>query len=102
MHTRPGILISNKNVAAAACYDSSFASQYWQKRQTMSIDDPFNEHAWNRGSVTLRAHSTPDPDAEPPGPNPNPDDEPPPTHSPVKEPTLPEPPIKADPAGERA
>ena len=97
MHARAGILISNKNVAAVACYDSSFASQHRQKRHTMNIDDPFNEHAWDRG-IALRAHSTPDPDSEPPGPNPDPDDVPPPAHSPVKEPTLPEPPIKAAPA----
>lgn len=102
MHPQTGILISNKNVAAVACYDSSFASQYRQKRQTMNIDDAFNEHAWDRGSGTLRAHSTPDPDAEPPGPNPNPDDVPPPAHSPVREPTVPEPPIKAHRAGQRA
>lgn len=68
----------------------------------MSIDDPIKEHARDRGIVGLRAHSTPDPDAEPPGPNPNPDDVPPPAHAPVKEPTLPVPPIKTDPAGERA
>jgi hypothetical protein len=93
-------LIFNKSVAATTCYDSSLAWQCRQKRHTMSIDDPFNEHAWDCG-IALRAHSTPDPDAEPPGPNPNPDDVPPPAHSPVKEPTLPEPPIKAGSAGER-
>lgn len=42
------------------------------------------------------AHSTPDPDAEPTPPNSIPDDIPPPAHAPVQEPTLPEPPIKAD------
>jgi hypothetical protein len=67
----------------------------------MSITDRFNEDGWDRGISTIgnqQAHSTPDPDAEPPGPNPNPDDEPPPTHAPVQEPTLPQPPIKAQPA----
>lgn len=62
----------------------------------MSITDPFKEHAWDRGISSKQAHSTPDPDAEPPGPNPNPDDVPPPAHAPVQEPTVPEPPIKAD------
>jgi hypothetical protein len=65
----------------------------------MSTSDPFKEHAWDRGIVSRRAHSTPDPDSDPdpnpPGPNPNPDDVPPPAHAPVQEPTLPEPPIKA-------
>jgi hypothetical protein len=61
----------------------------------MSMTDPFNEDAWDRGISIQRAHSTPDPDDEPPGPNPNPDDVPPPAHAPVQEPTLPQPPIKA-------
>jgi hypothetical protein len=65
----------------------------------MSNIDPNNEQAWDRSISSIGAHSTPDPDADPgsqpPGPNPNPDDVPPPAHSPVKEPTLPEPPIKA-------
>lgn len=62
----------------------------------MSITDPDNENAWDRGISSKRAHSTPDPDAEPPQPNPNPDDVPPPAHAPVQEPTTaPEPPIKA-------
>jgi len=45
----------------------------------------------------LWAHSTPDPDLPPPDPkkNPDPDDVPPPSRAPVEEPTLPEPPIKA-------
>lgn len=61
----------------------------------MSITDPFNADAWDRGISNKRAHSTPDPDAEPPRPNPNPDDVPPPAHAPVQEPTtVPEPPIK--------
>jgi hypothetical protein len=49
-----------------------------------------------------RAHSTPDPDsdpdADPPRPGPNPDDVPPPANAPVREPTLPEPPIRTRPA----
>jgi hypothetical protein len=56
-----------------------------------------NADAWDCGISSRRAHSTPDPDKEPPGPNPNPDDIPPPAHAPVQEPTLPEPPIKAQP-----
>ena len=71
----------------------------------MSMSDPRQEQAqwsgdadaWDRGITSKRAHSTPDPDTEPPGPNPNPDDVPPPAHAPVQEPTLPEPPIKAQP-----
>lgn len=51
--------------------------------------------ARDRGIATVRAHSTPDPDADPPPPNPNPDNIPPPVNAPVKEPSLPEPPIKA-------
>jgi hypothetical protein len=69
------------------------------------MSDPHHElaqlsgkvHTWDRGITSKRAHSTPDPDAEPPAPNPNPDDVPPPAHAPVQEPTLPEPPIKAQP-----
>lgn len=49
----------------------------------------------NHGVRRKLAHSTPDPDAEPP-PRSIPDDIPPPAHAPVQEPTLPEPPIKAD------
>jgi hypothetical protein len=79
------------------CYDSSLA------KAKMSTSNPNDEavqlsgdvDAWDRGIVSKRAHSTPDPDAEPPGPNPNPDDVPPPAHAPVQEPTVPEPPIKA-------
>ena len=50
--------------------------------------------AWDYGVRRELAHSTPDPDAEPP--RSIPDDIPPPAHAPVQEPTLPEPPIKAD------
>lgn len=43
-----------------------------------------------------RAHSTPDPDLPPPDPKPPlPDDVPSPANAPVKEPTWPEPPVKA-------
>jgi hypothetical protein len=83
-------------------YDSYLARYSGQKRQSMSITDPFNEQAWDRGNIniSINAHSTPDPDSdpgsEPPGPNPNPDDVPPPARAPVREPTLPEPPIKAN------
>jgi hypothetical protein len=64
----------------------------------MSLIYPTSEDARERAMLTQRAHSTPDPDDEPPPPNPNPDDVPPPTHAPVREPTLPEPPIRAHPA----
>lgn len=50
------------------------------------------------GRGTLRAHSTPDPDAVPdpkPNPSPVPDDVPPPVNAPVEEPSFPEIPIKA-------
>jgi hypothetical protein len=47
----------------------------------------------------LRGHSTPDPETPPSQPTPPsvpvPDDEPGPEYAPVKEPTLPEPPIRA-------
>ena len=49
----------------------------------------------------LQAQSTPDPDAVPgrdpatPPPVPTPDDVPGPTHAPVEEPRMPEPPIRA-------
>ncbi|MBC7454251.1 MAG: hypothetical protein H7335_11195 [Massilia sp.] len=52
--------------------------------------------AWDHGVSRKLAHSTPDPDAEPTPPNSIPDDIPPPAHAPVQEPTLPEPPIKAN------
>jgi hypothetical protein len=57
-----------------------------------------NPDAWDCGIVPRRAHSTPDPDLPPnePKPNPIPDDVPPPTHAPVEEPRLPEPPIRAN------
>jgi hypothetical protein len=43
-----------------------------------------------------RGHSTPDPETPPSQPPPSvPDSEPAPEYAPVKEPTLPEPPIKA-------
>jgi hypothetical protein len=46
-----------------------------------------------------RAHSTPDPESPPSTPNPppplTPDDDPLPSHAPVEEPRLPEPPIQA-------
>jgi hypothetical protein len=43
-----------------------------------------------------RGHSTPDPETPPSQPPPSvPDDEPAPEYAPVKEPTLPEPPIRA-------
>jgi hypothetical protein len=45
--------------------------------------------------ATLRAHSTPDPEAPPdPKPAPVPDDVPSPVNAPVEEPRLPEPPLK--------
>lgn len=50
-----------------------------------------------RAIEALVAHSTPDPETPPPEPPPSspvPDDEPLPTHAPVQEPTLPEPPIR--------
>ena len=47
-----------------------------------------NEIAW-------QAHQTPEPDVPPPKPNPVPDDVPAPENAPVKEPTQPEPPIRA-------
>jgi hypothetical protein len=51
-------------------------------------------------AAVRRAHSTPDPttpdpDLPPPGPRPDPDDVPAPARAPVKEPDLPEPPVKA-------
>ena len=50
--------------------------------------------------LALRAHSTPDPptpdpELPPPQPSPDPDDVPAPSRAPVKEPDLPEPPVKA-------
>lgn len=42
-----------------------------------------------------KAHQTPDPEIPPPKPTPHPDDVPAPDYAPVREPTLPEPPIKA-------
>ena len=53
-------------------------------------------HEFTHELALKMAHSTPDPDAEPTPPNSIPDDIPPPAHAPVQEPTLPEPPIKAD------
>jgi hypothetical protein len=47
-----------------------------------------------------RAHSTPDPETPPSKPDPTPpltpDDDPLPSHAPVEEPRLPEPPIRMD------
>ena len=52
------------------------------------------------GAAVRRAHSTPDPttsdpDLPPPQPRPDPDDVPAPARAPVKEPDVPEPPVKA-------
>jgi len=45
----------------------------------------------------LRAHSTPDPEQTPTPPTiPVPDDVPDPAHAPVEEPSIPEPPIRAE------
>ena len=53
----------------------------------------FTREAYTR---TLRAHSTPDPDAPPqPTPMPVPEDVPPAVNAPVEEPRAPQPPIKA-------
>lgn len=56
------------------------------------------QHACAGGTDTpQRGHQTPDPETPPPdnNPPPVPDDFPDPEHAPVKEPTRPEPPIKA-------
>ena len=45
--------------------------------------------------ASVRAHSTPDPDAPDPTPGPVPDDVPAPVHAPVEEPKFPEIPIRA-------
>jgi len=54
----------------------------------------------SREQYDRRAHSTPDPttpdpELPPPQPSPDPDDVPAPSRAPVKEPDLPEPPVKA-------
>ena len=56
----------------------------------MERNDPHGEHG------ALRAHSTPDPEQTPTPPTiPVPDDVPDPAHAPVEEPSIPEPPIRA-------
>lgn len=52
----------------------------------------------NPAQDVLRAHGTPDPEVpekSPPQPRPDPDDVPAPARAPVKEPDLPEAPVKA-------
>lgn len=67
------------------------------KEGEQAIAQPSSDlQAWDYGVSRKLAHSTPDPDAEPTPPNSIPDDIPPPAHAPVQEPTLPEPPIKAN------
>jgi hypothetical protein len=58
-------------------------------------------HDLTAAATGRHAHSTPDPESPPPDRTPTPptpvvpDDEPLPSHAPVQEPTLPEPPIRA-------
>lgn len=61
-----------------------------------STREPIMNCARAGGTEPQRGHSTPDPETPPSQPPPSvPDSEPAPEYAPVKEPTLPEPPIKA-------
>jgi hypothetical protein len=69
----------------------------------MSLDstrEPIIRYARDGHPLATRGHSTPDPESPPSDPDlppsvPVPDDEPGPEYAPVKEPTQPEPPIRA-------
>jgi protein TonB len=66
-----------------------------------SMKNTLDPHVFAPGAAAQRepahGHSTPDPETPPPAPTPTPapDDYPEPAHTPVQEPRMPEPPMKA-------